>query len=75
MFLFGAKGQLVFGIILVLVTLVQAWYWGIHTKPSAGGIFWLSVEALLFSAYAIVATALGFKATERVEEQMNNNGS
>lgn len=71
---FGAHGQLVAGALCVLVTLVQAWWWGIHSHPGNAAIFWLSVEALLFGAYAIFATALGYRATERVEEQVTGNG-
>lgn len=65
--MFGAHGQIVVGVLFVVVTLVQAWWWGIHQKPSATAIFWLSVEALLFAAYGVFATALGYRATERVE--------
>lgn len=71
--LFGAHGQLAFGALLVAVTLFQAWYWGIHTKPSTDAIFWLSIEALFFAAYSIVATALGYRATERVETAVVEN--
>jgi hypothetical protein len=71
--LFGAHGQLVVGALLVVATCAQAWWWGIHTKPGAEAIFWLSVEALLFAAYSIFATALGYRATERVEAHVIEN--
>ena len=69
---FGAKAQVAVGVLFTGATLFQAWLWGIHTKPSATGIFWLSIEALLFASYGVVATGLGFRATERVEEHVVN---
>jgi membrane protein implicated in regulation of membrane protease activity len=55
------------------ITAFQAWLWGIHQKPSTTAIFWLSIEALFFAAYAVVATALGYRATERVETAVVEN--
>ena len=65
--LFGAKAQVVVGLVFVGVTVFQAWLWGIHETPSAKAIFWLSIEALFFASYAVIATGLGYRATERVE--------
>ena len=65
--LFGAKAQVVVGAIFVALTVFQAWKWGIHESPSAKAIFWLSIEALFFAGYAVIATGLGYRATERVE--------
>lgn len=70
---FGARGQLVVGTVFCAVTAFQAWLWGVHTKPSTAAIFWLSIEALFFASYAIVATALGYRATERVETAVVEN--
>jgi hypothetical protein len=65
--LFGAKAQVVVGLVFVGLTVLQAWLWGIHETPSAKAIFWLSIEALFFASYAVIATGLGYRATERVE--------
>lgn len=71
--LFGAKAQVVVGVIFLLATFFQSWYWGIHTKPSTTAIFWVSMEALAFASYAIIATGLGYRATERVETAVVEN--
>lgn len=68
--LFGAKGQIVVGSVFVAATSFQGWWWGFHTEPSTEAIFWLSIEALFFASYAIIATGLGYLATERVESQV-----
>lgn len=66
--IFGARGQVVVGCVLVAATVFQAVWWGVlFGPPDAEAIFWLSVEALLFAAYGVIATGLGFRATERVE--------
>lgn len=70
---FGAHGQIVVGIILVITTAFQAVWWGVVTHPSAAAIFWLSVEALFYGAYGVFGTALGYKATERVEAAVVEN--
>jgi hypothetical protein len=66
--LFGARAQVAAGVVFVVATLLQAWWWGIRGgPPGAVAIFWLSIEALLFAAYGVVASGLGYRATERVE--------
>jgi hypothetical protein len=65
--LFGAKAKVVVGVVFVALTVFQAWLWGIQETPSAKAIFWLSIEALFFASYAVIATGLGYRATERVE--------
>jgi sterol desaturase/sphingolipid hydroxylase (fatty acid hydroxylase superfamily) len=70
---FGAHGQIVVGVLMVAMTVLQAWYWGIQKHPGSAAIFWLSVEALLFAAYGVFATALGYRATERVEQLVVEN--
>lgn len=66
--IFGARAQVSVGGIFVAATLFQGWFWGVHGQPSTSAIFWLSIEALLFASYAVVATGLGYRATERVEQ-------
>lgn len=65
--IFGAHAQVAVGALFLAATLLQGWYWGVNTRPSTAAIFWLSIEALLFASYAVVATGLGYRATERVE--------
>lgn len=65
---FGARAQVVVGAAFVVATAFQAVWWGAVSRPSTEAIFWLSVEALFFAAYGVMATGLGFRATERVEQ-------
>jgi hypothetical protein len=65
--IFGARGQVVVGFGFVIATAFQAWWWGIHSKPSTAAIFWLSIEALFFAGYNVIPTALGWRTAERVE--------
>lgn len=80
---FGAHGQLGVGI-LVFVLSVAAWVLGSATIPNAAAppwrwttpgvfIFHASMFALVLAAYGIVATALGYRATERVESAVVEN--
>lgn len=72
---FGAHGQIVVGALMVISTAFQAWYWGVGpgAPPGSAAIFWLSIEALIFAAYGVFATALGYRATERVEAAVVEN--
>ena len=70
---FGGHGQVVVGVLFCAITVFQAWLWGIRAKPGSTAIFWLSIEALFFAAYAVVATGLGYRATERVEATVVEN--
>jgi hypothetical protein len=68
--LFGAHGQVVVGAIFTLVA-VTAWvYWGVIAKPTVGVVFHVSMFFGVVACYAIVATGLGYRATERVEAQV-----
>lgn len=72
---FGAHGQLSVGALMVATTAAQAWWWGIGpgAPPGAQAIFWLSIEALFYGAYNVFCTALGYRATERVEAAVVEN--
>ena len=70
---FGAHGQLAVGVILVLATAVQTWYWLFMAPPTVKVVFIVSMEALFFAAYSVIATALGYRATERVETAVVEN--
>lgn len=66
---FGAKGQIVVGIFFLLITGLQTMWWlWLSPPPTATAIFIVSMEALAFAAYGIISGALGYRATERVEE-------
>jgi hypothetical protein len=76
---FGAHGQLAVGVALFCVS-VAAWVYGTTIIPHASAspanwtpnifIFHASMLALLVASYAIVTTALGYRATERVEAKV-----
>jgi hypothetical protein len=66
---FGAHGQLAVGILTFAAVLV-AWVYadGLRGEALVRFIFHASMAALALAAYAIIATALGYRATERVEQ-------
>jgi ABC-type branched-subunit amino acid transport system permease subunit len=72
---FGARGQLAVGA-ATFCGAVGAWWYGagLRGEPLVRFIFHASMAALALAAYAIVATALGFRATERVEERVAGDG-
>jgi hypothetical protein len=70
--IFGAKAQVVVGAIFLVLTVVQWIYWSIHA-PTVSAVFQVSMEALAFASYAIIATGLGYRATERVETAVVEN--
>jgi hypothetical protein len=77
---FGAKAQVVVGVIVFVVGLAawalgtfvipgaKAWPW--HWQPVAF-VFHISMFYGEAACYAIIATGLGFRATERVESQVS----
>jgi membrane protein implicated in regulation of membrane protease activity len=71
--IFGAKAQIVMGILFLVAVVVQWFYWTVITQPTVVAVFHISMEALAFAAYAIIATALGYRATERVETAVVEN--
>ncbi len=71
--LFGAKAQVVVGILMAVLTAVQTFYWTVMTPPTVAAVFLVSMEALFFTAYGVVATGLGYRATERVEAHVVEN--
>lgn len=66
--LFGAHGQVFVGALFCAGSLAT-WVYGatLHGDALVRLIFHVSMAALLFAAYGIVATGLGYRATERVE--------
>lgn len=72
--LFGAHGQVAIGVILVVAS-AATWVYGttLHGDALIRLIFHVSMAALAFAAYGIVATGLGYRATERVETAVVEN--
>lgn len=64
---FGAHGQVVVGAVSTVVGVVAWLYWTLATPPTVGAIFHVSMYFGVMACYAIVATALGYRATERLE--------
>lgn len=52
---------------MIVLTAIQTIYWLAISKPDSTAIFIVSMEALFFAGYGVIATALGYRATERVE--------
>lgn len=70
---FGAVAQVIVGILFFVLAIVQTIYWLWITPPTVKALFIVSMEALLFASYGIIATGLGFRATERVELKMEED--
>lgn len=72
--LFGAHGQVSVGACFCVGSLAT-WAYGatLHGEALVRLIFHVSMAALLFAAYGIVATGLGYRATERVETAVVEN--
>jgi hypothetical protein len=70
---FGAKAQVVMGILMVIATAMQTVYWTVITPPTVMAVFLVSMEALFFAGYGVIATGLGYRATERVETAVVEN--
>lgn len=71
--IFGARGQLVVGAILMIATIAQTVWWLFVTPPTVRVVFIVSMEALAFASFNQVASALGYRATERVEAKVVEN--
>lgn len=70
---FGAKAQVVVGVLFLAATAFQWSYWTWITRPTVNAVFQVSMEALAFASYAVIATGLGYRATERVETAVVEN--
>ncbi len=53
---FGAVAQVIVGVLLLAATLAQTVYWLWITPPNVKTVFIVSMEALAFASYAIIAT-------------------
>jgi hypothetical protein len=56
--LFGAVAQVVVGVFCLVITIGQSIYWLLIEPPTVRAVFIVSMEALAFAAYAIMATGL-----------------
>lgn len=72
--IFGAHGQVALGIVLCVAS-IGVWIYGatLHGEQLIALLFHVSMAALVFAAYSIVATGLGYRATERVETAVVEN--
>lgn len=67
-FFFGAKAQIVVGLVFIVLTTVETVLWWPFTVKTVGI---LSVEALFFAAYGVVATGIALLGVERVEKHVD----
>ena len=65
---FGAKGQVAFGVILTLIALGLWIFYTFFSAPDVRTVFHISMLFGVAATYAIIATGLGYRATERVED-------
>lgn len=72
--IFGAHGQVALGAVLFFGS-IGVWVYGatLHGAALITLLFHVSMAALVFGAYSIVATGLGYRATERVETAVVQN--
>lgn len=69
---FGARGQLIVGSAACSAA-VGAWVYGVtlHGDALLRFLFHVSMGFGLVACYALVGTALGYRATERVEQKID----
>ncbi len=70
--LFGAKAQVVVGSIATLVAFGLWAFYTFFATPTVTTVFQISMFFGVAATYAIVATGLGFRATERVEQEITD---
>jgi len=70
--LFGAVAQGIVGVGALLLGIAAWIYWSVVTPPTVAAVFHISMFFGCVACYAIIATALGYRATERVEEKVEN---
>lgn len=69
--IFGARAQVVVGVACLAVG-AAAWVYGatLHGEHLLAFVFHISMFFGCVACYAIIATGLGYRATERVEAQV-----
>jgi len=71
--IFGAKGQVVFGIVCTVIGVYLWLHYTFLTKPGVDTVFQVSMFFGVVACYSIIATGLGYRATERVETAVVEN--
>ena len=71
--IFGARGQVIVGIVFTLVAVGLWVYYTFVAEPTVRTVFHISMLFGVAATYAIVATGLGYRATERVETAVVEN--
>jgi hypothetical protein len=56
--LFGATAQVVVGCLMVLATTLQTIWWSAFRPPTVRAVFLVSMEALYFAAYSVIAVGM-----------------
>jgi hypothetical protein len=69
---FGAKAQVIVGTVFTLLALSLWCFYSFFAVPTVAVVFHISMLFGVAATYAIVATGLGFRATERVEEHITD---
>lgn len=70
---FGAAAQITVGVVFLIATAAQTYYWTVVTVPTVMAVFLVSMEALFFTSYGVIATGLGYRKTEHVETAVVEN--
>jgi hypothetical protein len=71
--IFGPVGQFIVGALMLVATGAQTVWWVWFSHPGFLAIFLVSMEALAFASFNQMASALGYRATERVETAVVEN--
>lgn len=71
--IFGAKAQVVIGALTLALTVALWVFYSTAARPTVGTVFHVSMYFGAVACYAIIATGLGFRATERVETAVVEN--
>lgn len=70
--LFGGRAQVVVGVACFAVGAAAWAYWSWITPPTVGSVFHVSMFYGQAACYAIIATGLNLRATERVEKHVTS---
>jgi hypothetical protein len=69
---FGAHAQVAIGALAFLVGLAAWLWWSFVEPPTVESVFHVSMFYGQVACYAIIATGLGYRAAERIEEQVGD---
>ena len=71
--IFGAKAQVIIGALTFIIGAAAWLFFTFVRAPTVEDVFHVSMFFGLVACYAIIATGLGFRATERVEAVVVEN--